>query len=42
MQVEERRFRNRLPLAHILLIARKPLAGRITEEAVEATAEVSA
>jgi uncharacterized protein (DUF2062 family)/trans-aconitate methyltransferase len=26
MQVEERRFRNRLPLAHILFIARKPLA----------------
>jgi uncharacterized protein (DUF2062 family)/trans-aconitate methyltransferase len=42
MQVQERRFRNRLPLAHILFIARKPLAGRITEDAVEATAEVSA
>ncbi|MGD0506824.1 MAG: DUF2062 domain-containing protein [Terriglobales bacterium] len=26
MQVEERRFRNHLPLAHILFIARKPLA----------------
>ncbi len=26
MQVEERRFRNRLPLAHILFIAEKPLA----------------
>jgi len=26
MQVEERRFRNRLPLAHILFIARKPWA----------------
>lgn len=26
MQVEERRFRNRLPLAHILFIAKKPLA----------------
>jgi uncharacterized protein (DUF2062 family)/SAM-dependent methyltransferase len=26
MQVEERRFRNRLPLAHILFVARKPLA----------------
>jgi uncharacterized protein (DUF2062 family) len=26
MQLEERRFRNRLPLAHILFIARKPLA----------------
>ena len=25
MQVEERRFRNRLPLAHILFIAKKPL-----------------
>jgi hypothetical protein len=24
--VEERRFRNRLPLAHILFIAKKPLA----------------
>jgi uncharacterized protein (DUF2062 family)/trans-aconitate methyltransferase len=26
MQVEERRFRNRLPLAHIVFIAKKPLA----------------
>jgi uncharacterized protein (DUF2062 family)/SAM-dependent methyltransferase len=26
MQVEQRRFRNRLPLAHILFIAQKPLA----------------
>jgi len=26
VQLEERRFRNRLPLAHILFIARKPLA----------------
>lgn len=26
MQVEERRFRNRLPLAHILFIAKKPVA----------------
>jgi SAM-dependent methyltransferase len=26
MQVEQRRFRNRLPLAHILFIAKKPLA----------------
>ncbi len=26
MQVEERRFRNRLPLAHILFIAKKPMA----------------
>jgi uncharacterized protein len=26
MEVEERRFRNRLPLAHILFIAKKPLA----------------
>lgn len=26
MQVEERRFRNRLPLAHILFIAKKPIA----------------
>jgi hypothetical protein len=24
MQVEERRFRNRLPLAHILFLARRP------------------
>ncbi len=42
MQVEARRFRNRLPLAHILFIARKPLAGRIDEDAVKATAEVTA
>jgi uncharacterized protein (DUF2062 family)/SAM-dependent methyltransferase len=26
LQVEERRFRNRLPLAHILFVAKKPLA----------------
>jgi hypothetical protein len=26
MQVESRRFRNRLPLAHILFIAKRPLA----------------
>jgi SAM-dependent methyltransferase len=26
MQVQERRFRNRLPLAHILYVAKKPLA----------------
>lgn len=26
MQLEERRFRNRLPLAHVLFIAKKPLA----------------
>jgi len=26
MQVEQRRFRNRLPLAHILFIAKKPIA----------------
>jgi len=30
MQVEERRFRNRLPLAHILFIAKKPLAESAT------------
>ena len=30
MQVEERRFRNRLPLAHILFIARKPMAEAAT------------
>ena len=34
MQVEERRFRNRLPLAHILFIAKKPM----TEGAAEGTA----
>lgn len=38
MQVEERRFRNRLPLAHILFIAKKPLAGGTTEDATGATA----
>jgi len=37
MRVEERRFRNRLPLAHILFIARKPLAVGTTEDATEAT-----
>jgi uncharacterized protein (DUF2062 family)/SAM-dependent methyltransferase len=46
MRVEERRFRNRLPLAHILFIARKPLVGRITEDVAEvragAAAEVTA
>jgi uncharacterized protein (DUF2062 family)/SAM-dependent methyltransferase len=42
MRVEERRFRNRLPLAHILFIARKPLAAGTTEDATEATAEVMA
>jgi uncharacterized protein (DUF2062 family)/trans-aconitate methyltransferase len=42
MQVEWRRFRNRLPLAHILFIARKPSAGRTLEDAAEATAEVTA
>jgi hypothetical protein len=42
MQVEERRFRNRLPLAHILFIARKSLAGGTTEDATEAVAEVTA
>jgi hypothetical protein len=26
MQLEERRFQNRLPLAHVLFVARKPLA----------------
>jgi predicted TPR repeat methyltransferase len=30
MQVEERRFRNRLPLAHILFIAKKPMAEAAT------------
>jgi uncharacterized protein (DUF2062 family)/SAM-dependent methyltransferase len=30
MQVEERRFRNRLPLAHILFIAKKPAAESAT------------
>ena len=42
MRVEERRFRNRLPLAHILFIARKSLAGGTTEEAAGAVAEVTA
>jgi SAM-dependent methyltransferase len=42
MQVEERRFRNRLPLAHILFIARKPLAGRIAEDATKVIAEATA
>ena len=32
MQVEERRFRNRLPLAHILFVAKKPNAEGTTEE----------
>jgi len=30
MHVEERRFRNRLPLAHILFIAKKPMAEAAT------------
>ncbi len=38
MQVEERRFRNRLPLVHVLFIARKPLAGGIMVDATGATA----
>jgi uncharacterized protein (DUF2062 family)/trans-aconitate methyltransferase len=38
MQVEQRRFRNRLPLAHILFIAKKPLAEVITEDSTGATA----
>jgi uncharacterized protein (DUF2062 family)/SAM-dependent methyltransferase len=38
MEVEERRFRNRLPLAHILFIAKKPLAGSITEAGMKGTA----
>jgi uncharacterized protein (DUF2062 family)/SAM-dependent methyltransferase len=38
MQVEQRRFRNRLPLAHILFIAKKPLVEGITEDATGATA----
>jgi uncharacterized protein (DUF2062 family)/SAM-dependent methyltransferase len=42
MQVEERRFRNRLPLAHILFIAKKPLAAGTTEDATGAAAEVTA
>jgi uncharacterized protein (DUF2062 family)/SAM-dependent methyltransferase len=42
MQVEERRFRNHLPLAHILFIAKKPLAGGTTEDAAGATAETTA
>jgi O-methyltransferase involved in polyketide biosynthesis len=39
MRVEERRFRNRLPLAHILFIARKPSAAVTTEDTAEATLE---
>jgi len=42
MQVEELRFRNRLPLAHILFIARKPLTGRITEGTADVIVEVIA
>jgi uncharacterized protein (DUF2062 family)/SAM-dependent methyltransferase len=42
MRVEERRFRNRLPLAHILFIAKKPLAGGATEDATGAAAEAAA
>jgi uncharacterized protein (DUF2062 family)/SAM-dependent methyltransferase len=42
MRVEERRFRNRLPLAHILFIARKPLAAGSMEDAAEVTPEVTA
>jgi len=34
MNVEQRRFRNRLPLAHILFIAEKPLAKGTTEGAM--------
>lgn len=42
MQVEERRFRNRLPLAHILFIVKKPAegaTGEATGEVPEGTAE---
>jgi uncharacterized protein (DUF2062 family)/SAM-dependent methyltransferase len=35
MNVEQRRFRNRLPLAHILFIAEKPLAKGTTEGAMD-------
>jgi uncharacterized protein (DUF2062 family)/SAM-dependent methyltransferase len=42
MQVEERRFRNLLPLAHILFIAKKELAEKSTEAAAEDTVEVRA
>lgn len=42
MRVEERRFRNRLPLAHILFIAKKPLAGGAAEDATGTAAEVTA
>jgi len=41
MRVEERRFRNRLPLVHILFIARKPLEGGTTEAAAEVAAEAT-
>jgi uncharacterized protein (DUF2062 family)/SAM-dependent methyltransferase len=33
MQVEERQFRNLLPLAHILFVAKKPMVGSATEGA---------
>jgi O-methyltransferase involved in polyketide biosynthesis len=38
LEVEERRFRNRLPLAHILFIAKKPLVGSTAESATKGTA----
>jgi hypothetical protein len=44
MQVEERRFRNLLPLAHILFVAKKPVVEGATEERVteESAGEVAA
>jgi uncharacterized protein (DUF2062 family)/SAM-dependent methyltransferase len=38
MEVERRRFRNRLPLAHILFIAKKPSAGSAPEGGTKGTA----
>jgi uncharacterized protein (DUF2062 family)/SAM-dependent methyltransferase len=35
MKVEQRRFRNRLPLAHILFVAKKPLDKGTTEGAID-------
>lgn len=41
MQVEERRFRNLLPLAHILFIAKKPLTGSNSEATAQAPAQAT-
>jgi hypothetical protein len=39
MQVEERRFRNRLPLAHILFIAKKTFVEGVTGDVTKGAAE---